>query len=354
MKLVVNRKALADVLGKVSLAVRERSIQPITSCVNFEAGDRFKLEATNLEASVIGYCDAVIAERGSISLNPRPLLSFLAIGGETVSISTTPRQCCAETDSGRLTMEIKKGDFPIIAPKVNGVSLTLLGLQEAITKVEKAQASEGSRPALAGIAISPQANGIDVIAADGFRLVIAQLPLSSGTILPRMILVPRQTVALLQKLIGEQVVLTVGTEPGSRYASFESNGLTIITGLTQGTYPKYDSLIPKSSAYHLAVDALQLASAIKACGEPVSHLIRLHATEDVLTIRAHDGDDNAVEIKMPCRGQIKVAVNQCYLLDLLEYRNGLIEIMTNEPSSHPIMVQSDNLTHVLMPMWVEW
>jgi DNA polymerase III sliding clamp (beta) subunit (PCNA family) len=159
-------------------------------------------------------------------------------------------------------------------------------------------------------------------------------------------------VELIKNLVGEITKLTVSADSGTNYASFESDGLVITTILILGTYPKYDALIPKSTAYHLIVDSAQLARAIEASGEPV-HIVRLQAAGGVLTIRYHDDDDNAVEIRMPSQGQIKVAVNQRYLLDLLECMSGKIDIRTNEPMN-PIVVQSDLLTYVLMPMWVQW
>jgi DNA polymerase-3 subunit beta len=357
MKAVVNREEFVNVLVKVSSVISGRNVMPITSCVLLEADDRLKLVATNLEAAVIGYCNAAVQEKGSVALDPKVLLNFLTIGGGSVAISSPLiRECAIETDSGKLTMRVSRGgkdDFPPV-PKVEGVSLTLTGLKQAISDVEVGQATEDSRPVLAGIAMAPQPHGIDLVSADGFRLIVRRLSLDTDAILPRMIMIPRQTVRLLKNLVGEQTVLTIGTEAGSRYASFESNGLTVITNLTQGNYPIYNGLIPGSFAYHLTVDASRLAEAIKACGQSTDHIVRLQTVEEgMLTIRAHDDDDNAVELKLPSHGQIKIAANQRYLLDLLAPLSGEIDIMTNTPSS-PFTVQSERLTHVVMPMFVQW
>jgi DNA polymerase-3 subunit beta len=352
MKLTLKREVLLSVLGKVTSVIQPRSIPSITECVYLGVdGDRLKLEATNLESSVVSFCDAVVSESGSILLNPLPLLSFLAIGGESVSINSTLSECCVETDNNKLTMSLIKGDFPT-APQVEGISIVLIGLKQAIIKVEKAQASEDSRPVLAGIALIPQSNILDVVAVDGFRLVVAQIPLTNGAILPRMLLIPRRTVGLLGKLAGEQVLLTVNPDPKSRYASFESNEVTIVTELTQGTYPNYTALISQSSAYCLTINAATLTNILRACGEPINHTVKLQTAEEFLTIRTKN-DDNHVEFKIPSHGQIKVAANHRYLLDLLEIMDGNIEIKTNEPNN-PIMVQSGGLTYLLMPMWVEW
>jgi DNA polymerase-3 subunit beta len=277
------------------------------------------------------------------------------MGGESATISSALRQHVIETDSSKLTMLGigDKNDFPPV-PKVEGVSLTLTGLKEAISDVECGQADEASHPVLAGIAIDPQPNGVNLVAVDGSRLIVRGVSLGSNTALPQMILIPRQSVGLIKNLVGKQTTITVGVNADTRYASFKSDGLTIITSLTQGAYPKYVALIPPSFADHLNVDASRLAEAIKACGEPHEHIVRLQTVEaDTLTIRAHDDDTNAVEIKLPCRGQIKIAANQHYLLGMLERASDEIDIMTNSPTS-PFMVQSNQLTYVVMPMFVQW
>ena len=149
---------------------------------------------------------------------------------------------------------------------------------------------------------------------------------------------------------------------------FHLKNADMMSQLIQGTFPNYQQLIPKSYVTRSVVDVAEFLRATRLAtvfARDGSGIVRLQMNSNgaepgrvVVSARSEEIGDNMGEIDAAVEGDpAKVAFNSRYLADVLaELGSGQVALETTSPSSpgvfHP--VGSDDYTHVVMPMFVQW
>jgi hypothetical protein len=135
--------------------------------------------------------------------------------------------------------------------------------------------------------------------------------------------------------------------------------MTLTAMVIQGTFPDYTKLIPQNSPYSLTVDASALLQAVKQCAiiaKDGSGIVCLESEGDCLKVSAKAEEIGTTEVKIPCQGDIKIAMNSRYIMESLNCFDGMVNLDTTSPSS-PILVHKmgdDSFLEVIMPMFVQW
>jgi DNA polymerase III subunit beta len=391
-------------LGIVGRAVATRTTLPITNNILIETDQsRLKLVATNLELAISCWIGAMVEEEGTITVPAKLLTEFIgSLPREKVEIAMAPKTktlsvSCASYKARISGMDSK--DFPPI-PKVEAninTSIDLQALHQAITQVVFAAASEESRPVLTGIDAKFDGSTLTLAAADGFRLAVYKLTLSKPVAQPIEVIIPAKTLAELNRLIGAQdidpmrVVAAVKkgpaeTAPGSKVPPaeepvivtvnpnksqilFKLRNIELVSQLIQGSFPQYEQLIPQSTGTKATVDVAEFLRATKTAAifaRDGTGIVRLmvapggELTPGKMTISARSeeiGDDEGEIPAIVQGGEAKIAFNGKYLTDVLGVlKEAQVALETTSPSSPGVLkpVGSDNYTHVVMPMFVQW
>ena len=147
------------------------------------------------------------------------------------------------------------------------------------------------------------------------------------------------------------------------------NHANMVSQIIQGTFPNYQQLVPKNSTSHCVVDvseflrATRIAAVFARDGSGIVRVQVNMAEGDeqgrlVISARSEEVGDNVGEIDAAVEGEAsKVAFNARYLVDVLsELGTGQVALETTSPSSPGVFrpVGSDDYTHVVMPMFVQW
>ncbi len=201
--------------------------------------------------------------------------------------------------------------------------------------------TDDTRPVLTGIHLS----GGAITSTDGYRLF------SKGG--------GHSIEALIPAKVAEIIKATKLIDNNWRYgeseyqATFTNGNITIITQKIDGNYPEWQGLLPKSTEYHIKVEAKALAEAVKLLKgtEPID----LHiTTEGAATVQAGDRklelqatietgvrltNPNNVHIIMPLKtdGANEIALNTRYIADAIG-KNKHILIDFNESKFGPVDV----------------
>ncbi len=404
MKLSCLQENLNWGLGIVGRAVATRTTLPITNNILLETDQsRLKLVATNLEMAITCWIGAMIEEEGIITVPAKLLTEFIgSLPRDKVELAMAPKTktlsiSCASYRARISGMDAK--DFPPI-PKVEAsvnTSIDLETLRQAITQVAFAAASEESRPVLTGVDAKFDGTTLTLAAADGFRLAVYKLNLSRPISHPTEIIIPAKTLLELNRLIGAQDTDPMRTAAAAKKGSTEVNpavktqvpdepvivtlnpnksqilfklrNIELVSQLIQGTFPQYEQLIPQSTGTKATVDVAEFLRATKTAAifaRDGTGIVRLivapggELTPGKMTIAARSdeiGDDEG-EIPAIVQGnEAKIAFNGKYLTDVLSViKEAQVALETTSPSSPGVLrpVGSDNYTHVVMPMFVQW
>ncbi|MBI2174964.1 MAG: DNA polymerase III subunit beta [Chloroflexi bacterium] len=377
MKLSCLQENLSRGLGVVGRAVAARTTLPITNNVLLATDQsRLKLVATNLEMAISYWIGAKVEEEGEITVPARLLTEFVnSLPNDKIDVSLSPKTKtlglkCARFEARISGIDAK--DFPPIPTVDQGVTTKVEAeaLRQAISQVAFAAASEESRPVLTGVDARFNGDSLTLAAADGFRLAVYKLPLSTPVKQDTEVIIPARTMAELNRLMadGEETVdITINANKSQ--ALFRLKDIELVSQLVQGAFPQYTQLIPQSYHTRAVVDVAEFLRATKTASifaRDGSGIVRLLAaggaelTPGKLTISARSEEigDDVGEIDAVVDGEeAKIAFNGKYLIDVLGVlRESQVALEVTNPSSPGVIrpVGVDNYIHVVMPMFVQW
>ncbi len=377
MRLSCLQENLSRGLSIVGRAVATRTTLPITQNVLLSTDEgRLKLAATNLDIAISTWIGAQIEEEGAVTVPARLLTDFVnALPEERIDLNSASQPLALDLRCARFEGQINGADpeeFPPI-PSVDSGVLNKLDpkvLNDAITHVAFAAATEESRPVLTGAKVEISEDNFTFAAADGFRLAVYKGKLLEPSSEELSFIVPSRALMEVGRLIGSQeepVEFAVTTSKNQ--ALFRLDNIEIVSQLIQGTFPNYSQLIPSSCETRAVVNldqflrATRTASIFARDGSGIVR-IQVQGSEDdspsKLTIlsRAEEVGENQGEIDAQVEGgEAKIAFNSRYLSDVLSVLEvGEVALETTTPSSPGVLkpLGNDNYVHVVMPMFVQW
>jgi DNA polymerase III subunit beta len=382
MKLTCLQENLNRGLSIVGRAVATRTTLPITNNVLLKAeGGQLTLVATNLEMAISCWIGAKIEEEGAITVPAKLLTEFVSsLPSDTISISLSPQTKTLGLKCARFEARISGVDakeFPPIPNVEDGVtaSVEVETLRQAINQVVFAAATEESRPVLTGVCTQFEGSTLTLAAADGFRLAVFKLPLPDKVGQKIEVIIPARTLTELNRLMGTQeepVEVMLGKIEGphsGNTAVFKLKNAELVSQLVQGTFPNYSQLIPKSYNTRVIVNVAEFLRATKTASifaRDGSGIVRLVVTPGneknpgrlAVSARSEEIGDDVGEIDATVEGaDAKIAFNGKYLTDVLSVmKESQVALEMTNPSSPGLIkpVGSDNYTHVVMPMFVQW
>jgi len=377
MKLSCTQENLNKGLNIVGRAVATRTTLPITNNVLLATDDgRLKLVATNLEMAITCWLGAKIEEEGTITVPARLLTEFVSsLPNDTINVQLSPQTKtlglkCARFEARISGVDAK--DFPPIPSVDDGVKTTVEveALRQGINKVVFAAATEESRPVLTGVSARFENESLVLAAADGFRLAVYELPITTAVSQKTEVIIPARTLAELNRLIADQEEpVDITLNPNKSQVLFRLQNINLVSQLIQGTFPNYSQLVPQSYTTRVIVninDFLQATRTASIFARDGSGIVRLMVTPGgeaspgklAVSARSEEIGDDVGELDATVEGnESKIAFNGKYLTDVLNVlHESQVALEITNPSSPGLIrpVGTDNYTHVIMPMFIQW
>ncbi|MBT9163328.1 MAG: DNA polymerase III subunit beta [Chloroflexi bacterium] len=377
MQISCLQENLSRGLGAVGRITSSRTTLPITNHVLIGSDQsRLKLAATNLEIAISCWIGAQIEQEGAIAVPAGLLTDFVnSLPGERIDISVASGTRAMELKCARFEARIsgqKADEFPPIPEIGEGITTRVdpHPLRAAITQVVFAAATDDSRPVLTGGYAQFCGDKLTLAAADGFRLAVHNLPLAAPVDEEVGIIIPARSLRELDRLLKDQedpVEFTIN--PQRKQILFRLKNVEIVSQLIQGSFPKYNQLIPQSYTTRVVVNVEEFLRAIRSASvfaRDGSGIVRLFMTRSAgglpskitISSRAEEVGDNVGEIEAVIEGdEAKIAFNSKYLMDVfsvIEDEQVVLEI-TN-PSSPGVFrpIGDGDWIQVIMPMFVQW
>lgn len=266
-----------------------------------------------------------------------------------------------------------------VKPVLVGIPIDVKELLSALQFVMPCVAIEQSRPVLNCVLFNTDTGEDDtltLVSADGFRLGIAKLTVKG---------LPKNKVLIHSSDVAKLVTFLKAVKPTSSYThrhkaikeypevylsyqadnsikfSVESNSITFTR--QEGTFPKYEQLIPQTGTHieFIASEMLQAVKAIMPTAKDGSGIIRLNFAREypagkiTLSARSEERGDVSVECTAKVQADCKIASNGKYLKDFLsQCKDNVIDLFLTTPSSPMVFHDMLERCQVLMPMFAQW
>ncbi|MDQ0503797.1 DNA polymerase III subunit beta [Xanthobacter agilis] len=374
MKVTVERTELLKSLSHVHRVVERRNTIPILANVLMRAGKSgLELKATDLDLEVVETVPAEVGQPGATTVPAHVLYDIVRKlpEGAQVQLEAGGERGTLTVRAGRARFQLQtlpEADFPDLAAgdfphtfKVKGVEFRRL-----VDKTQFAISTEETRYYLNGIYLhvtDAAATGkpmLRAVATDGHRLAQAELDAPEGAAGLPGVIVPRKTVAEIQKLLEDkeaEATVSVSTTK----IRVQVGAITLTSKLIDGTFPDYGRVIPQGNDKILNVDKDEFAAAVDRVSTVSSErgrAVKLALGDGKLTLSVTNPDSGSAteELEVDYAAEpLEIGFNSRYLLDITAQLEGdTAELKLADPGS-PTLVRDSTKTdalYVLMPMRV--
>jgi len=239
------------------------------------------------------------------------------------------------------------------------MDMDLADLQAATKQVLFATAKESSRYAINGVLWEIKGKKLSLIATDGRRLARSRVTLTgtpSPEVAKQRMIVPAKTMGLLErislddgdvvsvKLVGNQFVL-------------RSPRVVISSNLVEGSFPKYEDIIPADYDKKLTLTTETVLSAVRRASllaSDESKGIKISISPGNILFCGRAPEAGAAEINMPApyNGEpITIGFNPQFLTDALRViQEPEFELELGHPDRPGLIKSGPDFLYVLMPI----
>jgi DNA polymerase III subunit beta len=366
MKFTIASTDLVAALAWVTKAIPVRPAQPVLAGVKIDVtGTTATLSGFDFEQSSLASVEVEDAEDGTVIVSGKLLADIaraLPQGDVKFVVKDTKLLVTAKTSKFSLAI-LPTEDYPALPehPKPLG-TVDANAFADAVRTVVPASGRDDMLPVLTAINVSidPATGTITLAATDRFRLAVRSVAFEGApSAQPVTLLVPAKVLNDWAKALtgAEGTRFTLGSDGlNSNTFAVETEGRSATVRVIDGSYPKFQALIPTDFAAESVINTLDLAAAVKRVA-----LVADRSTPAAITFNA-DGisvsataDSEAVEeVDAEHAGaEVRIGFNVAYLLDglnALGSRPARISLVSGNKPAVIRPVDDENYTYLIMPM----
>ena len=353
MKIICERKALADMLGIIARASATKATNYILECCLLQAdGELLKIAANNLEYALVSDpLDVEVIESGAVVLESRLLLDIVRkMPNDKLTISADNKHMTAiKSGSTEYVMPgLSADDFPPL-PSMEGDRGFIIPSAELKALIQGTIFSishDASKPILAGELLEVDNEGVRMVAVDGFRISLRIFNgdyLSGGA--PIKAIIPGNALKELVRLIDGDDGVSVGISGG--HIIFGFNKATMISRLVEGEYIAYNNMFSTDTKTAVVcvkgrlIDSLERATLLSK--DAKKHPVKLNLNEGLMSITSQTElgtfyDELGIEQDGP---DMEVAFNPRYLTDALKATEGERVVMRFAGPLSPCVIKQE-------------
>jgi DNA polymerase-3 subunit beta len=319
VRIRAERDDLADLFSRANRALAARTALPVLQGLLCEASaGRLRVTGTDLEITIRTSGEVEVLEEGRAMVPGRLLGEAVRkMPPGAVTIATNDSEAEIEGKGPRFSIRLLNvEDFPSLDDSpVEGVEVDGEELAAGLAQVVVAASSDAARPILTGVLFEPGDQGLRVVATDGYRLAVRDMP---GMGMVGQGLVPARGLRELARTIGASKV-TAGLT--AREAVFSSDKGSLRLRMIEGTFPKYRSLLPESYSTQVIVekeailDALGRVALVAEDHIPVRMRIGEGGVEVTVTRQDVGAEAEHLAGEFSGEEEVLIAFNPRYLAD---------------------------------------
>ncbi len=367
MKISVLTNNLQRKLSFINHAVSSKTQIPVLSNILLEAKDRkLRLASTDLEIGVEIVIPADIEEEGATTVPAKSFIELISSISEDrlqlISSTTSLEVVTGKTKSSFQT--IPREEFPRLYEGRGEqiVKLPLIKFQSELATVVFSASQDTTRPALSGVLVKPEKEGILLVATDGYRLSLKHYRTEKGEALTpniTQLLIPARVAREIISLKDETGDISLFVSASNNQILFEIGETLLVGRLLEATYPDYERLIPSDFSLKVLFDVEEMQKAVKICSifaREAANIITLSIEKGKTTVSSKTPSlgGNSVTVETVMTGEEnEIAFNARYLQDLFgNIKTDTIEFEMVGPLNPGVFrLKSDpSYLHLIMPI----
>ena len=327
MKFICEKQKLQEGISISSKAITGKTTMPILEGIYISAKDnQLKLIGSDMDVSIETMVDADIKEEGSIVIDSRIFGEIIRkLPNSEIIIETLENEIIQITcQKSVFNLVYMNGDDYPELPKINeslSVEVPQNILKSMIRGTSFAIAQDETRPILQGILFEVKDKKLNLVALDGYRLAIRTEFLDNDNDIE--VVIPGKTLNEVSRIL-EDISDIVKITFTDNHILFNLSNTKIISRLLDGKFVNYSSLLPQEYKILLDVKKQELQNCIERASlmakDSNSNLIKLDIQEENMIITSNSQLGKVrEELKINLQGgEIQIAVNSKYLLDVLK------------------------------------
>lgn len=366
MKLTLQREQLLKPLQLVIGAVDQKQAMPILSNVLLHVNEtQLSITGTDLEIELIGKSKFAHSEteNARFTLPARKLFDICKALPENAPIELYQEQdrVILKSNRSRFTISTLSADeFPAVESAESNVSFMMSqkDLLDTLRRTAFAMAQLDVRYYLNGMLMEISNNCLRLVATDGHRLAMNEMPITFNTADRTQVILPFKGVTELMRLL-KDADETLTVEIGHHHIRIFSDDFIFTSKLVEGRYPDYQRVIPKMGDKIILIDRDILKQALLRtailCHDKVRS-VRIELEKGRLRLSANNMQHETAEEELEINYQgdnLDVGFNITYLLDVLNtVKSGQIRLVFVDTKSSLRIDEPNNTSSVfvVMPM----
>lgn len=366
MKFSAQRETLLSPLQHVVGAVERKQTNPVYGNVLLLADDGYlTVTATDSEIEMQARVEMHVDQSGSTTVPARKLLEICKHlpDSSRINFEYSGDKVILKSGRSRFTLAtLPAEEFPSVdeLDSPQKVILSSGMLHQCIKNTAFSMAQQDVRFYLNGMLLEISADRLTCVATDGHRLAFAQCSTDADPETPVRSIIPRKSIAELQKLLGsvdaEEPVTMLVT---AQHLQVQVSGVRLSSKLIDGRFPDYNRVIPINGDKEILIDCQTLKASLTRASvlSNVNYRgVRLALSTGVLTISSNNPDQEEAidELEVEYTGEsAEIGFNVMYLLDVLNTIDSVnARIIVKDGGSSALIIPETNSDskYVVMPM----
>jgi DNA polymerase III subunit beta len=354
MKIVLERDVLAEAVAWTARALPARPTVPVLAGIRMQAGEELVLSSFDYDVSAQASVPVSTEEAGSALVSGRLLAEISrSLPAKPVHISAEDGRAVLTCGSATFTLlTMPEDEYPAL-PEMPPAAGTI-GSDAFATAVSQSATAAGrddTLPALTGVRIEIEGETLTLVSTDRYRLAVRELRWNPARPdLTAAMLVPAKALADTARSLTSSAQVSIAlalpggeTGQGDGMIGFEGAGRRTTTRLLSGEFPRYQSLLPKTTNSAAELPIASLSESVKrvALVAERNTPVRLSFSSGQLTLEAGTGDEAQAEevIEADFSGDdLSIAFNPQYLLDgLAAIDSDTVRISFTEPGKPALL-----------------
>lgn len=371
MNFVVSSGELSKKLSILGKVIKNKNSMPILDNFLFKTQDnKLTIVASDLETTL---STSVTLERsevnGSITVKAKLIQDIIKELPEqpiTIKIEEGNASVSIFTQTGKYSLYSEEAsNFPTPpstseeASKISlPASVLLCGIENTIFAI----GTEELRPQINGTFLEFKENSLTFVATDMHKLVKIERTDIACDFEGSFILPSKPATLLKMLLLKEDLDAEISFD--KKIAKFTTTEYTLTCSLIEGTYPAYNSVIPKDLPVKVTIDRVELINSLRRVSifaNQSSSQIKLEMNNDIITISAQDEELSTAgvdRIKCSIDGDNSViAFKGTFLIELLSHLDCNDIVLTLGSPTRPGLItpetkesEEEEIVMLLMPM----
>ncbi len=357
MKFIISSLKLQKAMVSLSGVLNSNNTLPILDDFLFEMSDGIlKVTACNLETRMtVTLRPEMMDGSFSVTIPARFFIDLMkSLPDIPVSVAIDENTLGVEvsTGEGRYKMVGHKSDeYPKQQPLDNPVKWEIPAdvIACGFDKTVSATANDEDRPIMNGVLMEMTDEMLTFVATDAHKLVrYRRIDVKSEN--GASFVIPKKPIGQLKNSLANKADEVVSVEFDKKNALFTFNDFCLQCRLIDGSYPKYNAVIPQENPNKLIVDRQSLVSAMKRVSifsSKATSQIRFKITGQELVLTAEDIDYyNEAKERLACNytgNDMEIGFNSRFFQEMLANVNQQeVQIGLTSPERPGVITPVDN------------